>query len=225
MNLEPLKKHDEETPLPTARARYPWLRDVIGLLLFIAVVILGAAVINAVVFRSFSVVGPSMEDTLFTNERIIVNRLPVTWSAILGREYVPLRGEIIVFHNPQFHPGSSDGEYIVKRVIGLPGERVTVDKCLVTVYNVTSPDGFNPYNDFDVSDRNLCVSGENIDYIVPEHKIFVIGDHRNGSFSRDSRNGVGNEKSSDNSPAGVPLELVVGPVSARIMPVDKFRLF
>lgn len=224
MDQTSLKKHGEETPLPAAKKRYPWHRDVIGLLLFIVVVIAGATAINALVFRSFSVVGPSMEDTLFTNERIVVNRLPVTWSAILGREFMPLRGEIIVFRNPQFKTGKSD-EYIVKRVIALPGERVTVNDCGVTVYNVQNPKGFNPYDGFDIIDPDTCVTGTDIDYIVPKHRIFVIGDHRNGSYSHDSRNGIGNSSASDSSPAGIPLEDVVGPVSARIMPVDKFRFF
>jgi signal peptidase I len=221
---QPLKKHGEEQPAPIAKKHYPWLSDIFGLLLFIAVVIIGATIINSVVFRSFSVVGPSMENTLYTNERIIVNRLPVTWSAIMGEEYIPLRGEIVVFKNPQHKIGNAD-EYVVKRVIALPGERVTVDDCKVTVYSNFTPDGFNPYDDFDVSDRSVCVSGNDIDYTVKQHEIFVIGDHRNGSYSHDSRNGIGNNGSSDTSPSGVPLDAVVGPVSARIMPIDTFRFF
>jgi signal peptidase I len=219
-----LKKHPEERPAPAAKSRYPWLRDILGLFLFIAAVIIGASVINAVVFRSFSVIGPSMEDTLYTGERIIVNRLPVSWAAILGQEYVPLRGEIVVFRNPQFTPGAAD-EYIVKRVIGLPGERVTVDDCKVTVYNSEQPNGFDPYQNFDVSNPNDCVTGNNIDYTVPSHEIFVIGDHRNGSYSHDSRNGIGNGDAGNTKPAAIPLDDVVGPTSARIMPVNKFRLF
>ncbi|GHU07846.1 hypothetical protein FACS189431_3070 [Alphaproteobacteria bacterium] len=219
-----LKKHPEEAPTPTARSRYPWLLDILGLFLFIAAVIIGASIINAVVFRSFSVIGPSMEDTLYTGERIIVNRLPVSWAAITGQEYVPLRGEIVVFRNPQFTPGSAD-EYIVKRVIGLPGERVTVNDCRVAVYNSQQSNGFDPYQDFDVSNPNDCVTGNNIDYTVPSHEIFVIGDHRNGNYSHDSRNGIGNGDAGNSKPAAIPLDDVVGPTSARIMPVNKFRLF
>lgn len=223
MDSAPLKKHQEDTPTPTAKKRYPWLRDIIGLVLFIAVVIAGATVINAVVFRSFSVIGPSMEDTLYTNERIIVNRLPVTWSAIQGHDYLPERGEIIVFKNPQFKGGTD--EYIVKRVIGLPGERVTVDGCKAKVFNTSNPDGFDPYQNFDVSNPNECVSGRNVDYTVKDYELFVIGDHRNGNYSHDSRNGLGNDSSSNNDPSGISLDHLVGPVSARIMPIDKFRFF
>jgi len=208
-----LKKHPETKPNPTAQVRYPWLKDIFGIFLFIIAVIAGAAIINAVVFRSFSVVGPSMEDTLFTGERLIVNRLPMTASVLSGTNYIPDRGQVIVFKNPQYKPGDPD-EYIVKRVIGLPGERVTVKDCLALVFNHEYPNGFNPYNDFDVSNRKECVTGTG-DWKVPKGEIFVIGDHRNGNYSLDSRSGL----------STIPLGDVVGPVSMRIWPFEKFRWF
>jgi signal peptidase I len=166
-----------------------------------------------------------MEDTLYTNQRIIVNRLPVTWSAITGQEYRPERGQIVVFKNPQFSPGDSNEEYIVKRVIAFAGEKVTLKDCKVTVYNSENPNGFDPYQNFDVNDKNDCVSGKVDDYVVPDHEIFVIGDHRNGNYSHDSRNGIGNGDSANHQPAAIPLSDVVGPVSILLMPLDKFRFF
>jgi signal peptidase I len=47
--------------------RHPVLKDVIGVIIFIALVVLGTIFINTFVFRSFNVVGPSMETTLFTS--------------------------------------------------------------------------------------------------------------------------------------------------------------
>lgn len=224
MDLEPLKQHKEETPEPVASPKVSWFKDFVGIVVFIVVVAIGVAVVNALLLRTFSVVGPSMEDTLFTGERILVNRLPVTMSAIQGKEFIPKRGEIIVFTNPLYEKSqSSHDEYIVKRVIALPGERVTVDNCKVTVYNSEHPDGFDPYQDFDnLSNKNDCVSGEKIDYTIPERRIFVIGDHRNGNYSHDSRSGLGTNSS---SPAGIPLEYIIGPVSMRITPINKISLF
>lgn len=77
-----------------------------------------------------------METTLYTGDRLIVNRLPVTWSSLKGKTYVPARGEIIVFKNPRYTLGADD-EYIVKRVIGLPGERVVL-KMATMWYTTTS---------------------------------------------------------------------------------------
>jgi signal peptidase I len=221
---QPLQKHFESEPAPAARKPYPWLKDLVGMLVFIVVVIIGAMIVNALVFRSFSVKGASMEDTLYTGERIIVNRLPVTGSIILGQEYTPKRGQIIVFKNPQYRIGS-DEEYIVKRVIALPGETIDIRDCQVTVYNSANPDGFDPYKDFDVSNPNDCVSGTVENYTVPRHEIFVIGDHRNGHYSHDSRDGIGNGSSSNTNPAAIPLSDVVGPVSILLSPLDRFKIF
>jgi signal peptidase I len=155
-----------------------------------------------------------MEDTLYTDERIIVNRLPVTGAILTGQQYTPERGQVVVFKNPQYQPGMAD-EYIVKRVIGLPGERVTVNACEARVFNHEHTQGFDPYTAFDVSDHQACVSGNGIDITVPSGEIFVIGDHRTGNYSLDSRNGL----------STIPLEDVVGPVSLRVWPLDQWRGF
>src|SRR5690348_7316567 len=123
--------------------RHPVLKDVWGTALFLLFVLVGTLLINTFVFRSFNVLGPSMETTLYTGDRLIVNRLPVTWSMLRNKQYVPKRGQIIVFKNPRFVPGTPD-EYIVKRVIAFAGERVTVKDGVLSVYNQDHPDGFHP---------------------------------------------------------------------------------
>ena len=76
------------------------MRDVIGIVVFVLAVALGTIVINTFIFRSFSVVGPSMEATMFTGDRLIVDRLPVTAASLQGQPYVPRRGQVIVFKKP-----------------------------------------------------------------------------------------------------------------------------
>ncbi len=153
-----------------------------------------------------------METTMYTGDRLIVNRIPVTMSQLENEEYVPERNEIVVFSNP--HPVSSGSpeEYIVKRVIGLPGERVVVKDGSITVYNDENPEGFNP--DPDIDTIGSPASGE-IDTIVPNSHIFIVGDHRQDNYSFDSRNGMGT----------VPLYEVIGPVSIRFWPIDKFTVY
>lgn len=182
-------------------------RDLFGIVWFIIAVVLGAWLINSLVFRSFSVTGPSMETTMFTGDRLIVNRLPMTWDAVRGKTYLPGRGHVIVFRNPQFEETRSD-EFVVKRVIGLPGERVVVSGGSVTVYNAENPGGLDPYAGVNVYEST--VSGE-VDKVVPAGQIFVIGDNRSRNESLDSRNGLGL----------VPLDNIVGPVSLRIYPFSK----
>lgn len=198
-----------ETPL---FERYPILKDAWGLVVFLFLVLIGTLIINTFVFRSFNVFGPSMEETLHTNDRLVVNRLPVTWASVRNRQYVPERGQVIVFKNPRYTVGSPD-EYIVKRVIAFAGERVTVANGTLTVYNDANPNGFNP-DKTSGGEPGSPTSG-NVDTIVSEGTIFVAGDHREGNFSYDSRNGLGL----------IPLYDVVGPVGIRIFPLNQLRFF
>ena len=192
--------------------RHPVFKDVIGVTIFILCVVLGTVFINTFVFRSFNVVGPSMETTMYTGDRLIVNRLPVTWAQIHNKDYVPERGQIIVFKNPRYDTGTGD-EYIVKRVIGLPGERVVLDHGSYTVYNDDRPAGFNPDDAFN-GEPGSPTSGE-VDVVVPEGELFVSGDHRQDNYSYDSRNGLGT----------IPFYDVVGPVGVRIFPFNAMRFF
>ncbi|HET8884705.1 MAG TPA: signal peptidase I [Candidatus Saccharimonadales bacterium] len=193
--------------------RHPFLKDALGILIFIICVLIGTILINTFVFRSFNVVGPSMEPTLYTGDRLIVSRLPVTWAQLQNKQYIPERGQIIVFKNPRYNVGTGD-EYIVKRVIAFPGERVTVQNGIMTVYNDKNPDGFQPDNADNGGEPGSPTSG-NVDTIVTEGTLFVAGDHREGDFSFDSRSGLGL----------IPFYDVVGPVEIRIYPFTDIRFF
>ncbi len=195
--------------------RHPLLKDLASLVLFALCVVVGTLLINSFVFRSYNVVGPSMESTLYTGDRLIVNRLPSTWASIKGEAYVPERGQIIVFKNPRFTLGMED-EYVVKRVIGFAGERVTLQDGHFVVYNDEHPNGFDP--DEDNNGEPGSPTSGTADTVVPAGELFVSGDHREGNFSYDSRNGV-------EGMGTIPLYDVVGPVSMRIFPFNKMRTF
>lgn len=193
--------------------RHPFIKDVLGVIIFILCVLIGTLFINTFIFRSFSVVGPSMETTMYTGDRLIVNRMPITWSQIQNKKYTPQRGQIIVFKNPHYSSGLGD-EYIVKRVIAFAGERVSLADGKYTVYNDENPNGFNP-DDTNNGEPGNPTSGSLDKKLVPDNEIFVSGDHRKGTYSYDSRNGLGT----------IPLYDIVGPVSSRVFPFDKMRLF
>ncbi len=196
--------------------RHPRIKDGISFLIFITVVLVGTVLINTFIFRSFSVSGHSMDSTLSDGDRLIVNRLPITATQMQNDPYIPKRGLFIVFKNPRFTEGTVD-EFIVKRVIAFPGERVTVKDGILTVYNAEYPGGFQPddaYRKNGVGPQSP-VSGDGLDTTVAEGTIFVCGDNRIDGHSYDSRTGLGT----------IPTFDIIGPVSLRIWPLPSLHLF
>lgn len=204
--------------------RHPILKDIFSLIIFVFFVVIGTLFLNTYVIRSYNVVGASMENTLHGKDRLIVNRAAVSLSHFLGKPYVPKRGQIIVFLNGDASGPLTCGvettirdQYIIKRVIAFPGERVTVKDNVLTVYNNEHPEGFHPddqtrKSDFDGPKKQT--SGE-VDMIVPDDEIFVAGDNREGTHSYDSRYGLGT----------IPYCRIIGPVLLRLYPFNKIRLF
>ncbi|MDR1032816.1 MAG: signal peptidase I [Candidatus Nomurabacteria bacterium] len=201
---------------PTFLQRHPVLKDTFGLVGFILAVVVGTVVLNSFVFRSYNVVGGSMENTLHSDDRILVNRVHVTLAHLQNKEYLPERGQVIVFTNPN-NNAIEKNQYIIKRVIAFAGERVTVKDGVLTIYNKDNTDGFNPDSDTRKSDTDgpKPYTEGDLDVTVPEGEIFVSGDNREGSNSFDSRNGLGT----------IPLYDVVGPASFRFFPFDKIKFF
>lgn len=215
--------------------KHPLMKDLLSLAGFIFAVIIGTIFLNTYIYRSYNVVGGSMENTLHGDDRVIVNRAAVSWSHFIGQEYVPERGQVIVFLNEDEKkveeykaagianpmtcsvPDNVADQYIIKRVIAFPGERVVVKDGIMTIYNEEHPDGFVYDDEWRVSETDgpkAYTSGE-VDLVVPEGELFVSGDNREGSFSKDSRNGLGT----------IPYCRVIGPVILRLFPLDKIRTF
>ncbi|MBR2543243.1 signal peptidase I [Candidatus Saccharibacteria bacterium] len=219
---------------PTFFQKHPLFKDLLSLASFIVAIVLGTLFLNTFIYRSYNVVGGSMENTLHEDDRVIVNRAAVSWSHFLGQEYVPERGQIIVFLNEDENakkkyqaegienpmtcsvPSNISDQYIIKRVIAFPGERVVVKDNIMTIYNEEHPEGFvydNTWRDKNSGPKEHT-SGE-VDLIVPAGELFVSGDNREGSHSWDSRNGLGT----------IPYCRIIGPVVLRLFPLDKIRTF
>ena len=220
---------------PTFFQKHPLLKDILSLISFIAIIILFTVFLNTYIYRSYNVVGSSMENTLQNDDRVIVNRAAVSWSHFLGQEYVPERGQIIVFVNADEAkikeyqdagvsnpmtcsvPNNVTDQYIIKRVIAFPGERVVVKDGTLTVYNDEHPEGFV----YDTEWRKSATDGPKehtsgeIDITVPNGELFVSGDNREGSNSWDSRNGLGT----------IPYCRIIGPVILRLFPFNTIRTF
>ncbi len=137
-----------------------WIRDLV-LAIFIALVVI------LFLYQPVKVEGTSMLPTLEDQERVFINKFVYR----LGLERIQ-RGDTVVF----WFPGDPSKSYI-KRVIGLPGDRVEVRAGYVFVngYPISEP-----YVPEDFRDKSNMAP-----VMVPENHYFVMGDHR--SSSNDSR--------------------------------------
>ncbi len=181
----------------------------------IAILLLAPAIalfLTAFVFQSYQVDGSSMETTLQNNDRLIAWKLPHTWSKITGHAYIPNRGDIVIFNAKNLQNFDQDpNKQLIKRVIGLPGDRVVVANGVLTVYNKQHPHGFRP----DVTLPYGKVIGQtnvDVDMIVPAGNVFVCGDNRGNSY--DSRYfGPVNTKD------------IIGKLVLRLLPLNKAERF
>lgn len=208
---------DEPQPNPPQPEESNKLKDTLSTIGIIILAPIVALFLTTFVFQSYQVDGPSMEPTLQNGDRLIVTKTGKTWSRIIGKDYVPKRYEVIIFN----HGGSFCGQttttqkQLIKRVIGLPGDRVVVKDGVVRVYNNEHPGGY--LIDREGPERNAIGNtpgnnGNDIDVTVEKGDLFVMGDNR--------------EESCDSRSFGtIPSKDVVGHLSLRIYPVDKIDRF
>ncbi|MDE6943127.1 MAG: signal peptidase I [Lachnospiraceae bacterium] len=134
----------------------------------VAAVFLAFVIVYSIGMRT-SVIGDSMETTLFNGQEILVNR-------VLYRLSTPKRGDVIVF----LPNGNQNSHFYVKRVVGLPGETVQIKDGSVYIDGVflEEPEEFDRMIDAGIAEAELTLA---ID------EFFVLGDNRNSS--EDSRSG------------------------------------
>jgi signal peptidase I len=184
----------------------------IGILLLAPII---ALLLTAFVFQSYQVDGPSMQNTLHNNDRLIVWKLPRTWARITGHQYVPKRGDIIILTESGLanYGDTQDTKQLVKRVIGLPGDHIVIKNSVITVYNNQHPNGFQPDQTLPYGQNGaIPATDNNLDITLSSTQLFVCGDNRRDSL--DSR-------------IFGPIETkqVVGKLVARIFPLSKAEKF
>ncbi|MFI5104050.1 MAG: signal peptidase I [Terriglobales bacterium] len=172
----------------------------------IASVLVSGLFIITFVFQAFEIPSGSMEDTLLIGDHVFVDRLgPTAKAAYTGplMAYREIhRGDIIVF----LHPSREEpGTYLVKRIMGLPGDRIHLKDGKLFINGVAQNEpylnpkaGYVPYVDNFPAVSPDEIGGVTLDWrlelptqiqkgelVVPKDHYFGMGDHRDNS--RDSR--------------------------------------
>ena len=143
------------------------VREILSWVILIAVAIIAATFINSVIIVNATVPTGSMENTIMSHTRLVAWRLSYTFSE-------PERLDVIVFESP-------DGEDVlyVKRIIGMPGERIDIIGGQVFVDGNGTPE----YEWYLKEEPHTWLEDQS--FQIPEGHFFVMGDNRNDS--KDSR--------------------------------------
>lgn len=182
------------------RPAFGCLVEVLETLVLTVVIFFG---IQAFVAQPYKVQQGSMENTLQPNQYVLVDKLSPRWNPY---SY----GDIVVFHPPQSWTQGSDIPFI-KRVIGLPGDVITLSNGVVHVNGVALVEPYIYTGPDAVQQQSYPAPGGASRWVVPSGEIFLMGDHREDSA--DSRNF-----------GTVPISQVVGRAWLRYWPFDTFGL-
>ena len=149
------------------------------------------------VAEPFVVSGSSMVPNFHNKEYLVVDKISYRFNE-------PERGDVIVFRYPK-----DTSQYFIKRIIGLPGEKVAIENGKVKVYNSQHPDGsivneaYLPSNDITFGKEDVVSLGDS--------EYFVLGDNRLAS--------------SDSRVWGIlPKHDIVGKALLRAFPLSQFGL-
>ncbi len=169
------------------------LKEILETVLISVIIVL---LVRSFLFQPFFVKGESMKPNFSSGDYLIVDEL----SFKLGKIK---RGEVIVFRNPL-----SPKVFFIKRVIGLPEERIVIKNGKIYIYNQTHPTGFllkEPYL------KENFTPGK-VDITLEKNQYFVLGDNRKASY--DSR-----------AWGPLPSSYIIGIVRIRAWPLNNFTIF
>ncbi|MEA3273084.1 MAG: signal peptidase I [Patescibacteria group bacterium] len=172
-----------------------FIKEFFGVILISLVIVIP---IRYYLVQPFVVRGASMEPGFLDGEYLVV-------SEIEYRINDPERGDVIVFKYPK-----EPSEYYIKRIVGLPGERIAIRGGKVTIFNAQHPTGL-VLNESEYLPNGRITRGD-LSKTLGDDEYFVLGDNR--------------EASSDSRVWGIlPEELIIGRAWIRAYPLNRFTVF
>jgi signal peptidase I len=152
--------------------------------------------IRMLVAQPFIVSGSSMLPTFENGDYLIVDEISYKFNE-------PQRGDIIIFRFPAFPT-----KFLIKRVIGLPNEKIEIRNNIIKIYNNDLPEGKVLKEDY----LKRTPKMKDLTVVLGKDEYFVLGDNR--------------EKSSDSRIwGGVDKRLIIGRALIRLWPPTKLKVF
>ena len=212
-NSDPIEEEPEE------KKKRSKLSIGIEIGIYVFLIFLCVYVVPRYVCQRTSVSGESMEDTLHDKESLLIDKISYKF-------HDPERYDIIVFY-PKGKE-KDDSEYYIKRVYGLPGETIQIEKNTIKINGQVIED---KYAKNAMDEAGLAAKG----YTLKEDEFFVLGDNR--AVSLDSRRIPTEdmdkysdkyseeeleEMAEDEAPGPVKRSYIEGKAFLRIWPLKKF---
>ncbi|MCC3762406.1 signal peptidase I [Glycomyces sp. TRM65418] len=184
--------------------------------ILLGVALLVAWLVRSFVVQTYYIPSGSMETTLQIDDRVLVNKLVYEFSE-------PERGEIIVFTAPESWRSVMEEDEFIKRVIAVGGDHVVCcdDEGRITVNGEPIDESSYLYTN-PMTGQQDPPSQDPFDLVVPEGRLWVMGDHR--SASGDSRERFVRTRG-DVQASTIEVDAVIGKAFVLFWPVGDFNWF
>jgi signal peptidase I len=156
-----------------------FLKQIFEWIVVIAIALIVAMLVRLFLLQQFYISGPSMETTMFSDNRVLVSKLSYKIGEID-------RGDVVVFDRATMNGSQIEHDDLIKRVIGLGGETIEIRDCTVYIDGKKLEETYLPSRDMgleNLSDRCGVVSMPVT--TIENDEVFLVGDNRPQSF--DSR--------------------------------------
>jgi signal peptidase I len=186
----------QNNPLPTEEFEEKEEHPFLEIIRFAVIALIIVVPIRMFIAQPFIVSGASMEQTFHGGEYLIVDQLSYYFNE-------PARGDVIIFRYPR-----DTSKFFIKRLIGIPGDTLSIDGNVLTIENEEHPEGIivdEPY-------VNTMTPSTQLTEVLREGEYFVMGDNR--------------DQSSDSRKWGIlSRDKIVGRALIRLFPLQSVGVF